>query len=186
MTKTRPYLENLSFLIVDPNAFMRSLIKNVLHVFGTEKFIEATDGADAFEKMDSLAPDIIFTEWMMEPMDGLDFTRLMRTGKDSPNPFVPIIMTTAYTEKQRIVKARDAGITEFIAKPLSAKTLMARVTAVIEHPRPFIRSKGYFGPDRRRRQTSDYKGPERRKSEPLADGEGANLSQEKVEALLDT
>ncbi len=79
--------------------------------------------------------------------------------------------------------ARAAGITEFIAKPLSAKTLMARVTAVIEHPRPFIRSPRYFGPDRRRRQTSDYKGPERRKS--VADGEGTNLSQEEVEALLD-
>ena len=183
MTPSGRYLENKRFLIVDPNAFMRSLIKNVLHGFGTEKFIEATDGADAFEKMDSLAPDIIFTEWMMEPMDGLDFTRLMRTGKDSPNPFVPIIMTTAYSEMQRVVEARDAGITEFVTKPLSAKTLMARVTAVIERPRPFIRSTRYFGPDRRRWRTSDYDGLERRQS--VADGGGANLSQDDVEALLD-
>jgi len=183
MTKTRLHLENVSFLIVDPNAFMRSLIKNVLHVFGAEKFVQVNDGADAFKAMQSLVPDIIFTEWMMDPLDGLDFTRLVRTGKDSLNPFVPIIMMTAYSEKQRVVEARDAGITEFIAKPLSAKTLMARVSAVIEYPRPFIRSPRYFGPDRRRRQTSDYKGPERRKS--VEDGEGANLSQEEVEALLD-
>ncbi len=78
--------------------------------------------------------------------------------------------------------AHDAGITEFIAKPLSAKTLMARVTAVIEHPRPFIRSTQYFGPNRRRRRTSDYDGPERRQS--VEDGEDANLSQDDVEALL--
>ncbi len=109
---------------------------------------------------------------------------MVRTGKDSPNPFVPIIMTTAYAEKQRVMEARDIGITEFIAKPLSAKTLMARITAVIEHPRPFVRSPRYFGPDRRRRQASDYTGPERRQSEPLADGEGTNLSQDDVEALL--
>ncbi len=185
MTRNRLCLESVSFLIVDPNAFMRSLVKNVLNVFGAEKFTEADDGAEAFKAIQDRVPDIIVTEWMMDPMDGLDFTRLVRSGKDSPNAFVPIIMMTAYTEKLRIVKARDAGITEFIAKPLSAKTLMARVTAVIEHPRPFIRSKQYFGPDRRRRQTSDYKGPERRKSEPLADGEGANLSQEEVETLLD-
>ncbi len=183
MTRTRQHLESVSFLIVDPNAFMRSLIKNVLHVFGAEKFIEANDGADAFKAIQNLVPDIIITEWMMDPLDGLDFTRLVRTGKDSLNPFVPIIMMTAYSEKQRVVEARDTGITEFIAKPLSAKTLMARVIAVIEHPRPFIRSPRYFGPDRRRRQTSDYKGPERRKS--VADGEGTNLSQEEVEALLD-
>ncbi len=183
MTQNTLCLESVDFLIVDPNAFMRSLIKNVLHVFGAENFIEANDGADAFKAMQNLAPDIIITEWMMDPLDGLDFTRLVRTGKDSLNPFVPIIMMTAYSEKQSVVEARDTGITEFIAKPLSAKTLMARVTAVIEHPRPFIRSPRYFGPDRRRGQTSDYKGPERRKSAPS--GEGSNLSQEEVKALLD-
>jgi CheY-like chemotaxis protein len=182
MTRNHLCLASVNFLIVDPNAFMRSLIKNVLHVFGADKFIEVNDGADAFKAMQNLVPDIIITEWMMGPLDGLDFTRLVRTGKDSSNPFVPIIMTTAYSEKQRVMEARDAGITEFIAKPLSAKTLMARVTAVIEHPRPFIRSKRYFGPDRRRR-TSEYNGPERR--QPVADGGGANLSHEEVEALLD-
>ncbi len=182
MTRNRLCLESVSFLIVDPNAFMRSLIKNVLHVFGAEKFIEANDGADAFKAIQNLVPDIIITEWMMDPLDGLDFTRLVRTGKDSTNAFVPIIMMTAYTEKQRIVKARDAGITEFIAKPLSAKTLMGRVTAIVERPRPFIRSTGYFGPDRRRRRTPGYNGPERRHS--VADGGDANLPQEEVEALL--
>ncbi len=185
MTKTRPYLENVTFLIVDPNAFMRSLVKNVLHVFGADKFIDANDGADAFKAMQNLVPDIIITEWMMEPLDGLDLTRMVRNVKSSFNPYVPIIMMTAYSEMRRVVEARDVGITEFIAKPLSAKTLMARVTAVIEHPRPFIRSARYFGPDRRRRRTFDYTGPERRKSEPVADGEGANLSQDDVEALLD-
>ena len=183
MTQNHLCLESVGFLIVDPNVFMRSLIKNVLQVFGAEKFIEANDGADAFKAMQNLAPDIIITEWMMDPLDGLEFTRLVRTGKDSPNPFVPIIMTTAYSEMQRVVEARDAGITEFIAKPLSAKTLMARVTAVIERPRPFIRSTRYFGPDRRRWRTSDYDGLERRQS--VADGGGANLSQDDVEALLD-
>ena len=182
MTRNGLRLESVSFLIVDPNAFMRSLIKNVLHVFSADKFIEANDGADAFKAMLNLVPDIIITEWMMDPLDGLDFTRLVRTGKDSPNPFVPIIMMTAYSEKQRVVEARDAGITEFMAKPLSAKTLMARVNAVIEHPRPFIRSKRYFGPDRRRRRSSEYTGPERRQS--VEDGGDANLSQDEVEALL--
>ncbi len=183
MTRTRQRLESVSFLIVDPNVFMRSLIKNVLHVFGAGNFIEANDGAEAYKTMQNHVPDIVITEWMMDPLDGLDLTRLVRTGKDSPNPFVPIIITTAYSEMQRVVEARDAGITEFIAKPLSAKTLMGRVAAIVEHPRPFIRATGYFGPDRRRRRMSGYNGPERRHS--VADGGDANLPQEEVEALLD-
>ena len=102
MTRNRLCLESVSFFIVDPNAFMRSLIKNVLKVFGAAKFIEANDGADAFKAMRSLVPDIIITERMMAPLDGLDFTRMVRTGKDSPNPYVPIIMTTAYSEKHKV------------------------------------------------------------------------------------
>jgi DNA-binding response OmpR family regulator len=120
--------------------------------------------------------------------------RLVRTGKDSPNPFVPIIMLTGHTEMHRVIEARDAGVHEFLAKPISAKGLYSRVKSIIERPRPFIRAGLYFGPDRRRRQI-DWKGPERRKTstdlistakpaeETPAEDEGG-LSQAEVEALL--
>jgi hypothetical protein len=58
--------------------------------------------------------------------------------------------------------ARDAGINEFLAKPVSVKAIMSRLLAVIEHPRPFVRTKVYFGPCRRRRGAAQYQGPERR------------------------
>jgi two-component system, chemotaxis family, chemotaxis protein CheY len=58
--------------------------------------------------------------------------------------------------------ARDAGVTEFLAKPISAKALYNRILNVVAHPRPFIRTKTYFGPDRRRNTLNPYAGPERR------------------------
>src|SRR6185503_19347376 len=58
---------------------------------------------------------------------------------------------------------RDAGVTEFLAKPISAKALYQRIINVVANPRPFIKTKTYFGPDRRRNTTSNYIGPERRK-----------------------
>ncbi len=58
-------------------------------------------------------------------------------------------------------QARDAGVNEFIAKPVSVKTMMSRLVAVIEHPRPYVRTNSYFGPCRRRRG-EEYRGPERR------------------------
>jgi DNA-binding response OmpR family regulator len=85
----------------------------------------------------------------------------VRTDDDSPNMFLPIIMMTGHTERARIFSARDAGVTEFLAKPVTAKSLLMRLTNIIEHPRPFVRAKGYFGPDRRRR-SEEYAGPERR------------------------
>ena len=162
MTPSGRYLENKRFLIVDPNAFMRSLIKNVLNVFGAGKFIEADDGADAFKRMQSFVPDIILTEWMMAPLNGLEFTRLVRTEKDSPNPYVPIIMVTAHAESGNVLVARDAGINGFVAKPVSPTNLLRHIIEVIEYPRPFISNTGYFGPDRRRR-SAEHVGLERRR-----------------------
>jgi len=85
----------------------------------------------------------------------------------------------------RVVEARDAGVHEFLAKPLSAKGLYSRIRSIIERPRPFVRAGQYFGPDRRRRDNPSYMGGERRKAD-TGGGEGGDgeLSQEEVEALL--
>ncbi len=164
MPRNRRFLTNVSFLIVDPNAFMRSVIQNTLQVFGGRHFAHADDGADAFKRMRSFVPDIILTEWMMAPLDGLELTRLVRTGTDSPNPYVPIIMVTAHAEGRHVLVARDAGINGFVAKPVSPTNLLRHIIEIIEYPPPFISSTGYFGPDRRRRRSAEYVGLERRRS----------------------
>jgi two-component system, chemotaxis family, chemotaxis protein CheY len=70
---------------------------------------------------------------------------------------------TGHSEKKRVISARDAGVTEFLAKPISAKSLYHRILNIVINPRPFIKSKNYFGPDRRRNAAANYTGPERRK-----------------------
>jgi hypothetical protein len=64
-----------------------------------------------------------------------------------------------------VIGARDAGVTEFLAKPISAKGLYQRILNVVANPRPFIKTETYFGPDRRRNVNASYAGPERRKGE---------------------
>ena len=82
----------------------------------------------------------------MKPMDGLEFTRDVRTRRDSPNPFVPIIMITGHTEKHRVEAARDAGVTEFLAKPITAQSLFSRIAEIVERPRAFVRCDSLFRP----------------------------------------
>ena len=183
-------LERLNFLIVDDNKHMRALVTGILHALGAKNCLDAIDGADAFKELRHFPADIIICDWNMQPLDGLDFTRLVRTGKDSPNPFVPIIMLTGHTEMNRVVEARDAGVHEFMAKPISAKGLYSRIRAIIERPRPFVRAGLYFGPDRRRRDNPSYRGTERLKSDDEAESGGGGggdgeLSQAEVQALLD-
>jgi len=158
-------IERVNFLVVEDNKHMSMLVKTILNAFGVRNVVEATDGADAFKVLKHFPADIIICDWVMQPLDGLDFARLVRTGKDSPNPYVPVIMLTGHTEMHRVVEARDAGINEFLAKPMSAKKLYSRIRSIIEHNRPFIKIKSYFGPDRRRQKLASYKGAERRKQQ---------------------
>lgn len=180
-------LSRLNFLIVDDNKHMRALVKSILHALGVKNVLEASDGADAFKELRHFPADVIICDWNMAPLDGLDFVRMVRTGSDSPNPFVPIIMLTGHTEMNRVMEARDCGVHEFLAKPISAKKLYSRIRSIIENPRSFVRAGMYFGPDRRRKTLANYNGPERRKDE-MEDtgggGAGAELSQDEINALL--
>jgi len=191
-------LERLNLLVVDDNKHMRALVKSILHALGVRSVKEAIDGADAFKELRHFPADLIICDWNMEPLDGLDFVRLVRTGGDSPNPYVPIIMLTGHTEMNRVIEARDSGVHEFLAKPISAKKLYSRIKAIIEHDRKFIKAGRYFGPDRRRKADPNYSGPDRRNEddkpkettatlpEPDDSGEGKDLNQDEIEALLNS
>lgn len=187
-------LSRLNFLIVDDNKHMRALVKSILHALGVKNVLEAGDGADAFKELRHFPADVIICDWNMSPLDGLDFVRMVRTASDSPNPFVPIIMLTGHTEMNRVMEARDCGVHEFLAKPISAKKLYSRIRSIIENPRSFVRAGLYFGPDRRRQQKPNYNGAERRKADKgavtggpgskPAEEEAAELSQDEINALL--
>jgi two-component system, chemotaxis family, chemotaxis protein CheY len=154
----------LRFLVVDDNAHMRRIVRTLLHSFGVREAYEAEDGAGGLEAFTANMPDIIITDWVMPILDGIELTQMIRKPGANANPYVPIILLTGHSERSRVLRARDAGVTDFLAKPISAKSLYQRIVNVVTSPRPFIKSRDYFGPDRRRSQSaSSYSGPERRK-----------------------
>jgi CheY-like chemotaxis protein len=154
--------EHLKILIVEDNQHMRSLLRSLLNSVGIREILEANNGASALEALREKKCDLILSDLAMQPMDGLEFSRKVRTSDTSSNPFVPIIMITGHTEKHRVEAARDAGITEFLAKPITAHSLFSRIAEIVERPRAFVRTEGYFGPDRRRKTMDSYTGPWRR------------------------
>jgi two-component system, chemotaxis family, chemotaxis protein CheY len=161
-----PTFTNLKALVVEDNAQMRALLRSLIYAVGIHDLYEAPSGKEAYLLFrDHSAIDLILTDLSMDGMDGITFTRKVRLSNDSPNPFVPIIMVTGHTERHRVVAARDAGVTEFLAKPITAHNLFRRIAEIVERPRPYIRSEDYFGPDRRRRIDDKYDGPWRRKED---------------------
>jgi CheY-like chemotaxis protein len=158
----------LKILLVDDNPHMRVLLTQILRAIDVRHVHEAGDGAEALSIMRNTNIDIVFTDLTMQPLDGIDFVQLLRNSPDSPNQMAPVIMITGHSTRRRINEARDAGVNEVLAKPVTARGVLSRIAEVIENPRPFVRCAEYFGPDRRRKSEPGYNGLLRRAADATA------------------
>jgi DNA-binding response OmpR family regulator len=158
-------LSDIHVLVVDDNAQMRFLLRCLMRAGGIFKVTEAETAAQAFDVMRASQVDLVILDWKMTPIDGLALARMLRLDASSPNPYAPILMLTAHTEASRVAAARDAGVTGFVKKPISARVLFERITSALTDARLFVRTADFFGPDRRHGQAADYAGPFRRASD---------------------
>ncbi len=156
---------SLKILLIEDNQHMRSIVTAILKGSGIRNVREARDGAEGLDMLRQYPADIALVDFNMDPIDGVEFTKMLRNSSDSSNPYLPIVMITGHSERSRVIQARDAGVNEFIVKPLTARALLGRLDSVIMRPRPFIRCKTYFGPDRRRTADQAYAGPFRRNTD---------------------
>jgi two-component system, chemotaxis family, chemotaxis protein CheY len=166
---------DIHVLVVDDNKQMRFLLRCLLRAGGITDVSEAECAHDAFAIMSGRPVDLIIVDWMMQPIDGLAFTRMVRWDAKSPNPYVPLLMLTAHTETSRVAAARDAGVSGFVKKPISARVLFDRMTSALTDTRMFIKTDSFMGPDRRRGVAADYAGPFRR------DGDKQNASLDTID-----
>jgi DNA-binding response OmpR family regulator len=157
-------LSRLRVLMVERSQIMRTMMRSVLHELNIRSIVEASSPGEGFQAFLNNAVDLILVDWGPD-FDGLGLLNRVRRDRQSPNPFVPAIVVTANTEKRHVYLARDAGATDFLAKPLSAKLLYDRICAVVENERAFIKCAKYIGPDRRRRDGA-YGGEDRRAPRP--------------------
>jgi CheY-like chemotaxis protein len=163
-------ITTLRVLLVDDNYNAQRLVGEVLQAAGVSQIETAPDGDRALEKIELWNPDIIFSDWHMPVMGGLELTRLIRRAalcpdRRIPNPQVPLILVTSRRGKADVQLAREAGVNEFVIKPFTPAALLARFQLALLNPRPFIVSEEYVGPDRRRRASVDYSGPLRRSTD---------------------
>lgn len=171
--------QNITVLIVEDNQPMLELAKSIMLAFGVKNVIPAKHGEDGFKKFCEHNPDIVIADWMMKPMDGISLARRIRNDPVSPNKFVPFVLMTGFSEKRRVMQARDAGVTEFLVKPFTARDLYKRLYQIIERPRQFVRSDDFFGPDRRRKSAGNFPGPYRRGTDVQPDDYFITMDEDK-------
>lgn len=168
----RPHdLAALKVLVVDDNPNVQRLICDVLQAGGVGQVETAEDGIAARAMLARWDPHIVFSDWSMPVMGGLELTRSIRRAAVHPdprvpNPQVPVVIVTGHRSEADVQTARRAGVNEFVIKPFTPAGLLSRIQLVLTKPRPFIVSEDYIGPDRRRRVELSYSGPLRRISDP--------------------
>lgn len=121
---------NMKILVVDDFSTMRRIVKNLLKQLGYVNIDEAEDGAQAYEKVKNGDYGFVVSDWNMPNMDGLDLVKSVRA-----NPAIkdlPILMVTAEAEKDKVIAAIQAGVSNYIVKPFTGDTLKEKMDKIIE------------------------------------------------------
>ncbi len=146
-------LQGLNILIVDGNHYMRRLTRTMLMNLGAKSVVEAADGLAALEQIRTCDPDVMFLDWDMPALDGMEVVRIIRSPGVFPRPNLPIIMLTNRAQRSSVMQALRAGVHEFLLKPTSPKALRDRLTSIAVKPRPMVRLGDFYVPQPRRPPT---------------------------------
>lgn len=120
-------------LIVDDFEMMRVMMKNAFMELGYQNLEEAGDGEEALEKLMEAKKlnepfELIFSDWNMPEMNGLELFRCCRSDEHFKN--IPFVMVTAENEKANVIKAITEGVSNYIVKPLTPETLSEKIEKV--------------------------------------------------------
>jgi len=151
---------------------MADLMSSMLREFGVGNIVQASSGNEGKEMIALFNSDdtsrnkidVVLMDWLMPDGDGLELLQWIRKHKKDSIRFLPTVLCSAYASEDVVTVGRDNGANEVLVKPISATKLASRLLHVIDKPRPYLKAPGYFGPDRRRKNDENYKGPERRVS----------------------
>ncbi len=158
-----------SVLLVEDSVYIRNTMEDLLRCFQFGRISTAVNGAEAidllknYQRANQPGPDIILSDMMMAPINGLLLLRWVRTAKESPNRMAPFVMISGAADRDYVNSARELGTTEFIAKPFSVTSVYERILKVVDFPRQFVTTHKFFGPDRRRKTVAKRRGVELRK-----------------------
>ena len=144
VTLSKPLESRLAasrILVVDDQAHMRKLIGTMLKGHGVRFIQEASNGLEALKCLGQETPDVVLLDWDMPSMDGLEFIRKVRASKHGIAD-IPIIMLTGHGERWRVIEAARLGVHEYLVKPISIKSLLERIGAVLLNPQEIRKVEG--------------------------------------------
>ncbi|MBF0269791.1 MAG: response regulator [Alphaproteobacteria bacterium] len=124
-------LGDLKILLVDDEEFVRAIMRRMLHSFGIQVIEEAGDGQAALELMQTFLPDLAFVDLSMEPMDGRELLRSMRTHVRPDLRNVPVFILTLNSDADMIKQVVPMGVEGYLVKPVAPDALRAKILQAV-------------------------------------------------------
>jgi two-component system, chemotaxis family, chemotaxis protein CheY len=124
-----PVDPRLRILIVDDQDTVLEILRSMLRKLGFRNVDTAKDGNEAFDKLRAaIFPyGLVISDWNMQPISGLELLEAVRA--DEKLARTPFIMITAENTPERVIAARDAGVTHYLTKPFSLDAVKRRLVA---------------------------------------------------------
>jgi two-component system chemotaxis response regulator CheY len=121
--------ENLTVLVVDDFSTMRRIVRNILRDLQFKSILEAEDGDAAVTILKTQKVDLIVSDWNMPKMTGLDLLKWVRSNEKTAN--MPFLMVTAESQKENIIEAVKAKVSNYVVKPFTAATLAEKLEKIL-------------------------------------------------------
>jgi two-component system chemotaxis response regulator CheY len=160
-------LASLKVCIVDSEGDMCRMIREALNSLGISEIRECADSSSAQQVIGEFDPDLCLLDSSTGPVDAITFVKSVRGAESNRRSEMQLIMMVSNANTRRVIEARNAGVDEFLVKPISARGLHSRLLTLVDNPRLFVRTVAYTGPDRRR-HCRPFVGPDRREKSPDA------------------
>ncbi len=124
-----PSYKDMTVLIVDDFATMRRIIRNILRDLEFKKILEAEDGTAAVDILKTQKVDLIISDWNMPKMTGLELLKWVRSNEETKD--LPFLMVTAEAQKENVIEAVKAKVSNYIVKPFTAQTLAEKIEKIL-------------------------------------------------------
>jgi DNA-binding response OmpR family regulator len=159
-------VHTLSVLVIEASKYGLNLLNEIFRTLDLRTVHGVRDLDAAKKHLAEQQVDVIVLSWEpADPFNGLAFVKELRRANDSYIRRLPVILITSTLTREMVLAGRDAGIDEFVSKPIAPAALQQRLQMVIETPRPFVDHAVYIGPCRRRKNPADYHGEKRREDD---------------------
>ncbi len=121
---------NMKILVVDDMSTMRRIVKNILKQLGFNNLEEAENGQDALTKLQADNYGFVVSDWNMPVMMGIDLLRAIRA--DEKLKAIPVLMVTAEAQKENLMEAVKAGVSNYVVKPFTAETMQEKINKIFK------------------------------------------------------